>query len=396
MAGKPTYPPEVVAQAWRLLDQGEQPASIARQLGVADSTVRAWFHNERPEDVEITLTGDEASDVKALLAERGIDLDEVVITKYSVRQWGENKYLGVDVRPKTLDVIAARPEGVSIPKTSPRKKRDGEPRIVALFGDHHAPHHDKKLHEAVCAWLEDFQPDEGVILGDLLDFDAISRYRENPDREVSVQTCLDEGYSILVGYRSATPATKWRMLGGNHEDRMRNTVLDHAKKLYGLTRACAIPPGMPDGEYPLLSIPFMLRLDELEIEWVDAHGEWSQGQIKLSEELAARHGWIVKKGAGASALASIEALRHSVIIGHTHRQSIVHHTAHNIDGDPRSLLGCEAGTLAEIKGGLGYAVSPDWINGFAVATIWPDGTFHVELATYASGVLRFRDWSYTP
>lgn len=388
--------PELQERAWLLKEAGLNNYQIAADLGVGEASVRRLWKKgpSAPapapwENEGIDLSPAEAMTARELLAKRGIDYDDVLITKYSVRQWGDNEYLGVDSKPLNEFVRAARPEGLRFPKTKPRRPGKS-PRVVALFGDHHAPHHDKKLHEAVVAWIEDFQPDEGIILGDLLDLDQVSRYRNQPEWTKTVQETVDSGYEILVNYRHASPTTSWQMLGGNHEDRLRNTLLDQVRDIYNVRRAQA------DGEYPVMSVPYLLRLDELGIDWIDPNGEYAHGQIKLSSELAARHGWLVKKGAGASALASIEALRHSIIIGHTHRQSIVHHTTHSIDGEPKSLLGCEAGTLAEIRGGLGYAVSPDWINGFAVATIWPDGTFHVELATYASGVLRFRDWSYRP
>ena len=183
------------------------------------------------------------------------------------------------------------------------------------------------------------------------------------------------------------------MIDGNHEDRLRNSVLDHLSAVFGVRRAAE----SDQDEQPVLSTPFLLRLDELGVEWEQPEGGYENAQIRVTSELAARHGWVVKKGSGASALTSIDRLRYSVIIGHTHRQAIVHHTAHSIDGKPKTLLGCEAGTLASIEGGLGYATSPDWQRGFATADIYGDtGLFKVDLATYVDGVLLWRDWSCRP
>jgi hypothetical protein len=50
--------------------------------------------------------------------------------------------------------------------------------------------------------------------------------------------------------------------------------------------------------------------------------------------------------------------------------------------------------MCRIEGGLGYAVAPDWMNGFATAHVWPDGTFKIELATYVNGVLYYGDKRY--
>jgi hypothetical protein len=153
-----------------------------------------------------------------------------------------------------------------------------------------------------------------------------------------------------------------------------------------------------EDQHPVLSTPYLLRLDELGVEWHAAGSSYEHAQINVTSELAARHGWIAKKGSGASALGTIDHLRYSVVIGHTHRQAIVHHTAHSIEGKPKTLLGCEAGTLANIEGGLGYATAPDWQQGFAVADVYngTPGLFKIDLATYVDGTLLWRDWICRP
>jgi hypothetical protein len=275
----------------------------------------------------------------------------------------------------------------------PAEKKDHE--TVVFLGDHHAPHHDKNLHLAVCEWLREFKPDRGIILGDLLDFDQLSRHRRTPEWTNDVQTTLDAAYGILRAYIEASPNTRWQMLDGNHEDRLRNSVLDHLSSMFGVSQAKEDPA---EKLRPVLSTPFLLRLDELGIEWESPEGGYEHAQINITSELAARHGWIATKGSGVSALKTIDHLRYSVIVGHTHRQAIVHHTAHSIDGKPKTLLGCEAGTLATIERGLGYATSPDWQRGFATADVYSGkpGLFKVDLATYVDGTLLWRDWSCKP
>ena len=171
---------------------------------------------------------------------------------------------------------------------------------------------------------------------------------------------------------------------------MRNKVLDQIRSVFGITRA---QTEEADSEAPVLSTPNLLRLDELGVEWIDPKGGYENAQIKLTSELAARHGYVSKPGSGASALTTLRHLRYSIIVGHCHRQAIIHDTAHSIDGEPKVLMGCETGTMAEIKGGLGYANNPDWQMGFATAQVYPkDGLFKVDLATYVNGLLMWRDW----
>jgi len=41
--------------------------------------------------------------------------------------------------------------------------------------------------------------------------------------------------------------------------------------------------------------------------------------------------------------------------------------------------------------GLGYAAQPRWVQGFATASVWKDGSFTVDLARYEDGVVRWRE-----
>jgi hypothetical protein len=342
---------------------------------------------------------EEWGDVESLLERRGLRRNDWIILRARVNEWGgpdgqDNAQLRIDLSPRMGLLMPARSEGWIPPrKPEPQKSKDHE--MVVFLGDHHAPHHDEALHVAVCEWLREFQPDRGILLGDLLDFDQLSRHRRTPEWTAGVQHTLDSAYSILRAYIEASPGTRWQMLDGNHEDRLRNSVLDHLSQMFGVTRA---KEDQEEDQRPVLSTPFLLRLDELGIEWESPTGGYEHAQINITSELAARHGWLAKKGSGSSALGTIDHLRYSVVIGHTHRQAIVHHTAHSIDGRAKTLLGCEAGTLAAIEGGLGYANAPDWQRGFAVADIYSGspGLFKVDLATFVDGTLLWRDWICRP
>jgi hypothetical protein len=160
--------------------------------------------------------------------------------------------------------------------------------------------------------------------------------------------------------------------------------------MYGIKRAEIEGQDEPS----VHSIAHLLRLDELGVEFLEPHGSYEHSQVNLSPYLAARHGWLARKGSGASALATLQHLGYSIVVGHTHRQSLVHKTTHDINGELTTLAACETGCMCQIKDGLGYAVSPDWQAGFATATIWPNGRFKIDLATYVNGELLWRDKVY--
>lgn len=335
----------------------------------------------------------EWGDIQKLIESRGLNPKDWFVRGARVNQWGgqaigENDQLRVDLTPRLGFLLPAETKGWTPPK--PVKSDRTTTGLVALLGDHHAPFHSKGLHKATCQWLREFKPERGVIIGDLLDYDQLSRHRPTPEWSRTVQECVNAGYNVLRDYIVASPGTKWQMLDGNHEERMRNKVIDQVRSLFGITRA---QTEEEKHEPPVLATPYLLRLDELGVEWVDPAGGYENAQINLTSELAVRHGYISKKGAGSSVRATLAHLRYSIIVGHCHRQSIVHDTAHTIDGEPKTILGCEAGTMAEIRGGLGYANNPDWQMGFATAQIYPkDGQFKVDLATYVGGLLMWRDW----
>ena len=112
-------------------------------------------------------------------------------------------------------------------------------------------------------------------------------------------------------------------------------------------------------------------------------------------------GWIAQQGSGKSALATLEHLGYSVIIGHSHRQSLVYKTTHDIEGDTTTLVAAEAGCMCRIDQQVrdgrkfpDFTPLPDWQQGFATVTMHPDGLFQIEHATYVNGTLLWRDQQY--
>lgn len=320
------------------------------------------------------------------------------MSRVRVNEWGDEKQLRVDLEPTTKVVLPARTDGWKPPKAP--KPITGRPKLTVVCSDHHVPHQSKPLHEAFVAWLREHRPDVGIINGDFLNMGdaALTRHRLDPARVENLQTSIDTAWGILRDYVEASPSTSWKMLAGNHEDRLRNSILDQLAGVVHGVRQADRPKS-----HPVLSIPHLLRLDELGIEYVGGDDDYRHWQIEITPTLACRHGWIASKGSGSSALKTLRHLNYSVIVGHTHRQSQVFASSNRIDGTPVTLLAAETGTMAEVDAtGLGYAPSPDWQNGFVTVSSWsptkrsPDGTFKVDLGTYVSGRLMWRDWSCEP
>lgn len=356
----------------------------------------------RPEDASNPI-----GDVARLLEERGLSPEDWDVDTVKVNEWdspsGETlRQLTANLRRHVplAQIVAPRTDGWIAPKKiKPAAGRD-EARLVVIVGDQQAPFHDPALHSAFLAWLEYNRPDEGVLLGDTVDFPNISRHRLDPENAASVNECLQSGYDILRGYVEASPNTSWKKMPGNHDERIRNLLLDKpkAQPLYGIKR-----PDTPDGDGErVLEIPHLLRLDELDIEWVDPHGQYDMAQVDLSAKLAVRHGWIARKDAGASAMESLKHTGYSIVVGHTHRQGIVHKTSYDIKDYPTVLTAVETGCMCRLDVEVqkddrrfpNFTPLPDWQQGFATAFIWPDGKFKIDLATFVNGELIYQDQRY--
>jgi hypothetical protein len=353
-------------------------------------------------------------DPDAMLRERGLDPAEWYIDSVTVNEWdgpqeGGNivTYHQAKFTAKRLNPVRVHPprtDGWTRPKTAYAHHADMGPRVhkrIVVVGDQQAPYHDPNLHRLFLRWLEFNKPDQGVSLGDLYDFPDISRHPDDPENDASVNECLQTGYDILRGYVDASPETYWRKLIGNHDERIRNLLLKmkDTKPLYGLKR-----PDTPEEKGELvLELSHLARLDELGVEVVWPNGGYKLGQLVLSDKLAVRHGWLASKGSGSSALNSLRHLGYSIIVGHTHRQSVVHETKHEIYGETRTLTGVEAGCMCRVKQEMdesgrvwpSYAPNPDWQQGFVTVDIWEDGSFNIDTAKYVNGKLLYRNQCYS-
>lgn len=358
-------------------------------------------------------------DPDTMLRERGLDPEEWVITHVSPNMYeGPNSAKAVEAggpakityyqtkftcqrkRPPELQIFAPRTDGWIAP--SRPKRLPPERALVVVVGDQQAPFHDRNLHHLFCEWLRQNTPDFGVSLGDGVDFPDISRHQLDPDNTATVNECLQSGYDLFRGYVNSSPYTEWTKLIGNHDERIRNILLDKpaVRPLHDIKR-----PDTPESEgEKLLGLSHAMRLDELGIEVIDPHGKYDLAQHNLTDKLAVRHGWLARKGSGASSLATLEHLGYSIIVGHTHRQSVVHVTKHEIDGRIRTVTGVESGCMCRVEqipdsidGRIwpNYTPAPDWQQGFCTVEIYSDGFFNVDLAKYVNGTLMWRDQRYS-
>lgn len=363
-------------------------------------------HNE--DDLKRILT-----DPDKMLRQRGLDPDDWEITSLTPNMWDgpvkggrkltyyQTKFTCKRRKPTSEMIMAPRTDGWVRPSVNYVRHLEGKSSFVVIVGDQQAPFHDKDLHARTLEFLRQVQPAAMVNLGDTIDLpDIRPGHRIHPAHTAHINECLQSGYDIMRGYVDAVPDMVIKMLYGNHCERMLNILTDagqaEIRNLVGIKR----PDTPEDKGEELLTLEHAMRMDELGVSVIKPAGPYQRAGILLTDKLAVRHGWIARKGSGASALATLEHLGYNVIVGHTHRQSQVFKTVHEITGETRTLMGIEAGCMCRVSqvpdpedGRVwpGYTDEPDWQQGFATAEIWSDGFFKADLATYVNGVLLYRD-----
>jgi len=286
---------------------------------------------------------------------------------------------------RLVEALRATADKLPRPSRVPRK-RTGKTRLIVCMGDDQAPHNDPALHAATCKALREMQPDGLIYMGDGIDLSNLGQWaakKAGTRFEAEINPSLQALHTILderLDAAGLAPGDDLHYLYGNHEARLLKELQTKVPQLVGLKQ---VPGGIE-----VLDVAFLAGLDRLGFQIArDPAGDYPHGTVTVTEGLLASHGWIVNKGAGASARKSIEHLESSLLVGHSHRLAITHVTRWGKDG-PRIYTAGETGTMADLTG-LGYARNPDWQGGFLTVTVDRAG-FNVEPAVWRDRVLRWR------
>lgn len=258
-----------------------------------------------------------------------------------------------------------------------------------------SPFHDPRAIEIAEAICEAERPDDAVMLGDVNDLASFGKYRQEPSAVPATQRGIDRA-AVHVAVVAAL-VRRLRILAGNHDIRIENLALDNALASAGLRRARRRP-----GEYPVLTMPYMLGLEDLpNVEWV---GGWPAGATYINAGLAAIHGRTATKQFVEKLLAEE---RVSVVQGHVHRYALGMRTR-NDKREPHFTTAWSPGCLCRIDGavpsyksGLDPWLEPprsweDWQQGLSVVRYERDGDrFAVEDVRIVEGEAVHRGQLFT-
>jgi hypothetical protein len=254
------------------------------------------------------------------------------------------------------------------------------------------PFHDERAMSVALQAIAMLQPDLIINLGDFLDFANFGKYVQEPAFAHTVQPALDRAHKFLMEQKAAAPSAHIVLFEGNHDRRLQNSTIQNAASAFGLQRA-----NVPE-EWPVLSVPFLLRLEEIDVEYIDAY---PAGRYWINDRLNATHGHIVRSG-GSTARAVSDDERVSQVFGHIHRIEMHYKTVNVRDGGRTNFAfspGCLCridGAVPSVKGSTDAFGRPivsyeNWQQGFAVITYQDgDAPFALEHAYIHEGFCLFR------
>jgi len=235
---------------------------------------------------------------------------------------------------------------------------------VVTINDLHVPYHNEEMIRGFIKLLEEEQPDEIILKGDMVDFYDLSSFDKNPDRVNRLQEELDILYRILLVMRASCPNTKIVYIMGNHEDRLRRYLWKNAIALSSL-RA--------------LKFEELLKLDELEIELVEH--SYFIGDFEFT------HGEVVRQHSSYSAKAEYDRRGGSGCMGHVHRMGCFCKTT------SRGTFGWwEDGCACDLNPEY-VAGTPNWQNGFSVI-YFDDNAYDVHPVYVNKGKFRYNGTKY--
>ena len=351
-----------------LADSSHNPVTGGRQ--------KVEVKEDTPFDRTLLARGSRIRTLEDLLRVTRTDLDTWVVTAHTINSWeqGAKSDSGTDIttlfqvkarleRRVLEDVKPAEPIKLTTVGASPRP--DGPVRKALFIPDTQHGHrwtdnytrlepmHDRRAIDVVMQIAKLWNPDVIVLLGDMLDLAPWSmKFKRAPDIRQTTQPTIDELYWQLCQLRLVFPLARIVWLEGNHERRIQNALIERIPEAVDLRAA--------GEERPTLSIPRLLQLDSLNIEYVGPYPQdwWLWDRIQLA------HGQTHGRGV-TNKLALKKGF--SMVKGHGHGLETAYRRVDTPQG-LKVISVMQPGCLCRIDGAVpGVTTRPDWQHGVGFA-----------------------------
>lgn len=228
-------------------------------------------------------------------------------------------------------------------------------RRIVVISDTQMPYDDRKALRALIRFIGDYQPDEVIHIGDLMDYPTPSRWSKGSAEEFAKRMKEDneQAKRRLLGPLRDVYGGPIGVHEGNHDLRPREYLTKYAPALAEFENQFHIENLL---DFDGFGIELLPEFNRVAPGWITTHGH--RGQISIS------------RIAGNTALNAARKFGASVVMGHTHRQAVLSHSEGYGGEVKRILTGVEVGHLMNqklahyLKGGTG-----NWQTGFGLLTI---------------------------
>lgn len=278
------------------------------------------------------------------------------------------KIINTEFTEEDLDQLLVRKATPRKVYPSRRAKPTGRDQLTVAAGDAQFPFADARAIALFHAAIREIQPDNVVLLGDMIDLPSMSKYKQRPEWIGKTNEAIEMYSEFLAQTRANAPDAKITVVHGNHEQRLIDYTARNAMELMGLRRA--------GQKLAALSIQNLAAYDDYEIEYVDGY---PNDTIWITDNLKAVHGVNVKKG-GFNVGKYLQEERDSIIFGHTHRVELANRTWPTRDGAGHNVVAASPGALCMTDGTVpGVHYSPTAEGGLALkAEDWQQGILLID------------------
>ncbi len=168
---------------------------------------------------------------------------------------------------------------------------------ILVVPDTHRPFHDQRATDLVLKVAQDLKPKHIYIIGDFVDFYAVSSHSKDPRRATMLEEELASASEGLDELDALGAKTK-TYIGGNHEDRMERYLRDKAPELFGV-----------------VSVPELLGLKKRGWDYVPYKRHTKLGKVHVTHDVGS---------SGRNAIFKcLDTYQHSIVTGHTHRLAYI-------------------------------------------------------------------------
>jgi len=256
------------------------------------------------------------------------------------------------------------------------------------------PMHDERAMAVALQVMRFIKPDVVVNLGDYIDLpEWSSKFLVLPEFVLTTQPSIDRGHKFLAEQRATVGEfCHIVLLGGNHDDRLGKAVARNAMAAMRLRQA-----NMPES-FPVLSIPFLLRLEELSVEY---HGAYPAARFRIARGANGQTPLYAIHGERLDVVKVAKNERQSFVQGHIHRIS-VHSETYEVAEKMEQVVAFSPGCLCRVDGAVPSTKSgtdesgmpiqrfESWQQGMAVVTELPNGRWSYEIIQIINGEAVYR------